>query len=72
MKPEKWIGSKYWGFLNKVSNKEYLNLLDVNFVYELQIYTCTGYEWNNYAGAYKGCKVYKYKQSAIRYIKNNF
>ena len=63
MKPEKWIGSKYYGFIIK---KEHVKCCS----YLLSIYTIL--DQPGYLSAFKGYKWYKYKQSAIRYIKNNF
>lgn len=66
-KPEKWIGSKMYGYLHKEPSGEYY----------LQIFTV---ELNYIKVPYRigisqifiDGKTYKYKQSAIRYIKNNF
>jgi hypothetical protein len=64
MKAEKWIGSKYYGYLDREDlNKDGQKF---NGLYFLQIWT-----WNN-GTVYLDSKFYKYKQSAIRYIKNNF
>ena len=57
MKREKWIGSKYYGYLFCYPNKTTLHIMKYT--------NCT-------TTICKGIKIYKYKQSAIRYIKNNF
>ena len=56
-KKETWIGSEMLGDLFKFRN-----------IYVLSVFTFDGLG----KLVYKGNKNYKYKQSAIRYIKNNF
>ena len=63
MKPEKWIGSKYFGFIIK---RDHIK----GHSYILSIYSIL--DQPGYLSLFKGFKEYQFKQSAIRYIKNNF
>ena len=63
-KPEKWIGSKCYGYLDRENLGP--NGQKFNGKYFLQIWT-----WDD-GTVFLDSKFYKFKQSAIRYIKNNF
>ena len=67
MKPEKWIGSKYYGYLHQEPSGEYyLQIFTVELNY-IKIPLSVGI-----SQIFIDAKLYKYKQSAIRYIKSNF